>query len=244
MLWSGLAAKSYEISPETSYMIRATLIALTLFIAGTSLSSPAFAQSATSDIPQPEQELTHLLSEAPDDHVLGDPDAPHTLIAYASNMCPHCGHWFTQDWPTIKRDLVETGKVRFVFRPFPTQPVQLSLTGFLMAECAPEEDYISVMEDQFARQSAILSAATNQDGETLRTEFDAIAQKAGLNDPTAVTNCLENDAHFAALELQSRRAQATDIRGVPAFIFDGQVMRGANNAAAIQGWVEGRSSQP
>ena len=192
------------------------------------------------DAPATEEEPTFLYSEAPNDRTMGLEEAPNTLIVYASNTCPHCGQWFTQDWPILKRDLVETGKLRFVFRPFPTQPVQLSLTGFMMAECAADADYMTVIEDQFARQEAILTAPN---GDAIRAQYNAIAKAAGLNSEAEITECLSNEENFATLEDITQKAQAAEIRGVPAFIFDGQVMKGAHDAAAVKAWVEGRSTQ-
>ncbi|MEL6688251.1 MAG: thioredoxin domain-containing protein [Pseudomonadota bacterium] len=216
-------------------MLRILLTFICCFFASMAFAAEDIESPASSDEP------AYLYTEAPDDRTLGSEDAPNTLIVYASNTCPHCGHWFNKEWPIIKRDLIETGKLRFVFRPFPTQPAQLSLTGFMMAECAADDDYMIVMEDQFARQEAILSAP---DGNAIRAEYNAIAELSGLNNEAEITACLNNQAHYDALEAITQKAQAAEIRGVPAFIFDGQIMKGAQDAAAVKAWVEGRSSQP
>jgi len=76
--------------------------------------------------------------------VLGSDTAPITMIVWASVTCPHCSDWFTNEWPSIKKELIEPGKMRFVFRELPTQPAQLAMVGFMMAQCAPEEDYFKL----------------------------------------------------------------------------------------------------
>lgn len=214
-------------------MIRAALLSLAIATLSLSLSMPATAQ----DTSQPD----FVYSEAPNDRSVGAENAPHTLILYASNMCPHCGTWFANDWPTIKRDLVETGQLRLVFRPLPSQPIQLSAMGFLMAECAPAEDYMMVMEDQFARQNTILEKIYSQSGD-LKADFDAIARMAGLETDEEIATCLNNQANSQRLQLASDRAGAAGITGIPSFIFDGNVMSGKHDAAAIMGWIEGRST--
>jgi protein-disulfide isomerase len=219
--------------------------ALTIFIAALALfCAPSIIQAQTSQPapaprPAPAPTLDYVFEEAPSDHTLGNAEATDTLILYASNVCPHCGSWFANDWPSVKSDLVETGQLRFVFRPLPSQPIQLSLTGFLMAECAPAEDYMAVIEDQFARQTDILTA---QDGAAVRAQYDAIARKAGLADETQIAACLNNEDKLSLIQTSSARAQAAGISGIPAFIFNGQVMSGAHDADAIKGWVEGRST--
>jgi len=209
-------------------MIRVTLLALTLLAA-----TPALAQDRTEAA---NSTPAYMLSEAPTDHTMGSIDAPDTLILYASNVCPHCGSWFANDWPIVKSELVETGKLRLVFRPLPSAPIDLSLTGFLMAECAAADTYMTVIEDQFTRQSTILGA---KDGATIKAQYDAIARVAGLEDPAAIAECLGTEAHFDTLQTSANRAGAAGITGIPSFIFNGEIMSGDNDAAAIMRWVDG-----
>jgi len=129
------------------------------------------------------------LTEAPDDHVVGSEDAALTLIIWASVTCPHCASWFTTDWPLVKSELVETNKLRVVFREFPTQPGNLAMAGFRLAECAPTEDYMSLIEYQMENQSAIFDAAREGRGEDAYRE---IARLAGMETNEAMTTCLRN----------------------------------------------------
>lgn len=222
-------------------MIRASLLALSLLIA-----APALIDAPTMAAPtghgHEHEEPTHVLTEAPTDRVIGSEDAEHTLIIYASNVCPHCGSWFANDWPVVKSELIETGLLRVVFRPLPSAPIQLSLTGFLMAECTSPENYMTVIEDQFARQDAILGAVRDNNSATIQAEYDALAQVAGLTDQESIAACLSEEAHMVTLQTSANRAGAAGISNIPSFIFDGTVMSGANDANAIKGWVQGRSS--
>jgi len=107
-------------------MIRFTTALLaTTFFAGT-----AFAQSTpipkgeghdhSHETKAPKKDVPFALTEAPDDHVLGSETAPITMIVWASVTCPHCSDWFTNEWPSIKKELIEPGKMRFVFRELPS----------------------------------------------------------------------------------------------------------------------------
>ena len=208
-------------------MIRVILLALTLLAATPVLADDTAAAGNSTP--------AYILSEAPEDHTLGRADAPDTLILYASNMCPHCESWFANDWPTVKADLIETGKLRLVFRPLPSAPINLSLTGFILAECAPAKDYMTVIEDQFLRQSTILGA---QNSAVIKTQFDEIAKISGMPDEAAIAACLADEAHLNTLQTSANRASAAGISGVPSVIFNGEVMEGDYDAAAIKRWVE------
>lgn len=216
-------------------MIRASIFALTLLMSAPALAAPE-VDGHKHETP------TYVLTVAPTDQVVGSADADHTMIMYASNVCPHCGSWFAEDWPVIKSDLIETGKLRFVFRPLPSQPLQLSLTGFLMAECAADGTYMAVIEDQFERQTTILKAVNANDSPTIKNQYDEVAKVAGLNDPESIAACLSEETHLLTLQASADRAGAAGIKNIPSFIFNGAVMNGASDANAIKGWVEGRSS--
>lgn len=216
-------------------MIRASIFALSLLVATPALAAPSGDGHA-------HEEPTHVMTEAPTDRVMGSEDAAHTLILYASNVCSHCGSWFAEEWPIVKSEMIETGALRVVFRPMPSEPIQLSQTGFIMAECAPDDAYMDVIEDQFARQSTILDAVRTRNGQVIKTQYDEIAAGAGLMDPASITECLRTESHFKTLQTSVSRATAAGISSIPSFIFDGQVMNGDHDAAAIKGWVEGRSS--
>src|SRR5262245_55399639 len=57
-----------------------------------------------------------------DDVVLGQANAPVTLIEYASSTCPHCAEFHERVFEHLKANYIDTGKVKYVFREFPTAP--------------------------------------------------------------------------------------------------------------------------
>ena len=122
------------------------------------LGTPLLATAQDSE-DYPARVTDFVFAEAADDHVTGSEEAALTLIIWASVTCPHCSKWFSNEWPIIKSELVETGKLRIVFREFPTAPGNLSMAGFQLAECAPAEDYFSIIEYQMEQQDNIFKAA-------------------------------------------------------------------------------------
>ena len=202
-----------------------------IIAAALALPSVAAAQDKPQDKPKappfmPAQLPDHIYTIAPFDHVAGEADAPHSLIVYASNMCPHCRDWFNDEWPVVKKELVETGQLRLAFRPLPTQPVQLSMVGFLMAEC-DKDNYFDRIEDQFARQNEIIKTAEKGG---LREYYAEMAKDYGLSDEVAMNECLSNERNLGLIQAHGGRYQELGIRGVPAFVLDGKTYKGPHKA--------------
>ena len=201
-------------------MLRQLIIAAAL-----ALPVSAAAQD-TAPAPAPSKKTDYVRTVAPFDHVEGSADAPHTMIVYASNMCPHCREWFNDEWPTVKETLVETGQLRLVFRPLPTEPAQLSMIGFLLAEC-DGDNYFARMENQFQRQPEILKLSKTGG---LREYYPEMAKDYGLDDVDAMNVCLSNRENLSRIMDHGDRYEALGIRGVPAFVLNGKAYKGPHKA--------------
>lgn len=187
----------------------------------------AYAQSAE-DIPARVADFAR--AEASDDHVVGSEDAAITLIIWASVTCSHCSKWFTEEWPIVKADLVETGKLRVVFREFPTAPAELAMTGFRIAECAPTEDYMSIIEYQMENQKVIFEAAKEGRGSEI---YSKIAKMAGMETNEAIATCFKNPDITSHIIDSAKRATLAGIKGVPGFLINGDTYKGKQDAKSL-----------
>ena len=77
------------------------------------------------------------------DHVMSIGNPSNTIIEYASMTCPHCSDFHNETFPKIKSDLIETGKVKYIFRDFPLD--QYAMAGTLIANCVSEDRYFDVI---------------------------------------------------------------------------------------------------
>ena len=75
------------------------------------------------------------------DRALGKDDAPVTIVEYASMTCPHCAHFHETTYPELKKRYIDTGKVRFIFREFPLDP--LAAGASMLARCADKDKVLS-----------------------------------------------------------------------------------------------------
>lgn len=91
------------------------------------------------------------------DMVLGDPDAPVEVIEYASMTCPHCRRFHEEIYPKLKKEFVDTGKVRFVFREFPLD--RYALQASMLARCGGEQKFFGFIDLLFQQQPNWTSAS-------------------------------------------------------------------------------------
>lgn len=144
-------------------------------------------------------------AEQPGDHVLGDPDAPLLIVEYASFSCPHCAHFQEAVWPMVKEEFIDTGRVRWVFRPILTNPVQLAAASTILAECAAEDRFFDAADLLFAEQENLFDAARS--GGDVLGVYNRVAGAVGLT-PEAFMACLQDPAMNQAVNdmaMQARR---------------------------------------
>lgn len=178
-----------------------------------------------------------IFDEAPDDHVMGSDSAPNTVIAYASVTCPHCSDWFINQWPTFKKEQIDTGKVRFILREFPTAPQNVAMGGFILANCAPKEKYWDHVIYQFQKQKEIFEKFQTGKGNEV---IDKYAEMADLKDSEAVDACFNEQAHIEQIQRAVNRAVAGGISGVPAFYINGEKLeKGGETAAGLAAKITG-----
>ena len=124
--------------------------------------------------------------EVAGDHAIGNPDAKVTVVEYASVVCGACANFHNTVYSDFKQKYIDSGKVRFVFREFPTSPENLAQAGFLIANCADEDKFFENISLQFKRQRSILTSSN------IREEYVNIAKAAGLSEAEFET-CLANE---------------------------------------------------
>ncbi len=162
------------------------------------------------------------LAAAPvsDDMSMGAPGARVTVIEYGSASCTHCAHFNNDIFPAFKAKYVDTGRVRYVFREFLTEPVSLAAVSFLLARCAGKDKYFSVLDAVFHAQADIYKTG---DATAI---MHKIAADAGLSEQKA-TACLTDKAALDALNARVQGYVDNDkITGTPTFFVDGQRLEG------------------
>jgi protein-disulfide isomerase len=165
------------------------------------------------------------------ERTLGSPDARVTIVEYASATCPHCASFHKETFPTLKKDFIDTGKVRFVFREFPFDDV--ALAAFMLARCAPEEKYFPLIEVLFEQQGTWADRDKNP-----REELFKIAQLEGFTSESFDT-CLKNErVAQGILDIQKRGEDEFGVEATPTFFVNGKRLRGRQDIEAFKTAIE------
>ena len=124
-----------------------TAVAAAGFAALASFPGLAFAQEPAATV-----DVTELMKPgALPDMALGDPNAKVKIVEYMSMTCSHCSDFHIKTFDEIKTKYIDTGKVYFVIREFPLDP--LAAAAFMLARNAPGGKYFEVVSNLFKTQS-------------------------------------------------------------------------------------------
>jgi len=150
---------------------------------------------------------------------IGNKNAKVTVIEYASLTCSHCATFHEKTWPALKQKWIDTGKVRFILREFPLDP--LSTAAFMLARCGGNDKYYPMVDLLFSQQKNW--AFSNKPVEALLS----LAKQAGFSQESFEA-CLKNQQIYDAVNaVRDRAAQKLGVSSTPTFFINGQVQRGA-----------------
>ena len=155
-----------------------------------------------------------------DDVVLGAENAPITLIEYASTTCPHCAAFHAEVWDRLKENYIDTGRVRMVFREFPTPPPAVAVAGFQRARCggaSPEQYFVRIGE--LFRQQQSMFATGSMEG--IRRRLIEIGAAAGLSEEQ-VNECITDTSAGDRIRRISDDSRQFNIQGTPTLILNGR----------------------
>jgi protein-disulfide isomerase len=188
-----------------------TCLALAAMAAATAgaLTTPALAQSFDKD----------AFMKAPriGDKTLGPEDAKVTIVEYASATCPHCARFHTTVFPELKKEFIDTGKIRFIAREFPLD--DLALAAFMVARCVPDDKYFDMLSLLYEKQQTWA-------GQNARDELLKMAKLAGLGE-AQFDECLKNeDLAKGILEIRKDGADKYGVNATPTFYINGKKMEG------------------
>ena len=187
------------------YLKMATLIVATALLHTTLTANTSDASIA--DLADSIKEMT-----------IGKKDAPLTIVEYASLGCSHCAKFHQEIYPALKKDYIDTGKVKLIFRDFPLGTPALAAT--MIARCSGPERYFGFVE-MFFRSQTQWSHAENP--------LEALSKVARLGGmpPIDVQACMRNQKLLEYIQLQKKHAYEEDgINATPYFVIGTEKLSG------------------
>jgi protein-disulfide isomerase len=157
--------------------------------------------------------------EAATDIPVGSKDAKVVLVEYASVTCGHCATFHEKVLPTLKEKYITPGKVRYVFREFPTPPVELAMAGHLIARCAGADKREDIIATIMRQQQDMVVQAQGPTG--TKQFFMTIAASAGMSE-AAFDTCLKNEPMLKTLADIREGGIAAGVTGTPTIFINGE----------------------
>lgn len=175
-------------------------------------------------------------AQAAAEPALGSPTAAVTIVEYGSLTCDYCIKFHREVLPHLKQKYIDTGRVRYIFRDFPTSTE--ATRGAVAARCVKPEAYYPTLNSLFWSVGQ-WSKASDVDA--------ALEQEAAkLSLSTAeFRKCLKNPASQAAVTQSGRQgAQEFDILGTPTFLINGQIVRGKQTLEKMEALIVNAQKTP
>lgn len=174
---------------------------------------PVFAQSSGT------VSTADLMAEGPlPDLWMGSPDAPITMIEYASMTCPHCAAFEADTFPMLKSKYIDTGKVRFVLREFPFDPY--ATAAFMLARCVGADKRQAMVELLFAQQKNWAYAEQPLQGLT------NVVKQTGMTQDQFNACLRDRKLYDQVNAIRDNAAKKFDVEATPTFFVNGKKVEG------------------
>ena len=160
-----------------------------------------------------DQARAKLLTALPGDHILGKVDAPNTLIDYASFTCPHCANFYIAVLPTLRKEWIDTGRLRLIHRHFPSD--QVATRAALLSECVPPDRFYATTEALFRGQVEWLTADDPE------VEMVKVLAPQGVT-PASAQACFADDRALDKVVADVQSGQALRVTFTPTLFINEQ----------------------
>ena len=222
------------------------LVGVAAFFAGSYTSNLNSNQISTEDLDEAMAKLELKLLQNPlptkqvaepvkismdNDPIIGNPDAPITIVEFSDFQCPFCARFHVQTLPLLLEEYMEEGKVKLVFRDFPIQSIHPNaLPASVAAECANEQDKFKEMHD-------VLFEKQNEWNKLETAEALSLFSQYAINmqlDQDTFESCLSSGKYIEEIKNDLDDGRDYGVSGTPGFFVGNDEI----------GYVELKGAQP
>ena len=161
-----------------------------------------------------------------DDPVLGNAKAKVTIIEFGDYQCPVCRLFWREIEPRLKKQYVDTGKVKLVFRDFPIQQIHPEATiAAMAAQCAADQGKYWEYHDKVFREQ---DKGTDDLVRFKAADLKKWAADIRL-DAAAFSACVDSGRYKDEVAKDFADGEAVGVQGTPMFFINGRVVGGAQS---------------
>jgi protein-disulfide isomerase len=169
-----------------------------------------------------------------DDPQLGEANAKVTIIEFADFQCPYCRQFWKDTYPRLKKEYIDTGKARLVFRDFPQEVHSEAMVTAIAGECAADQGKFFEFHDKVFREQ------DRRGGDVVPYRVADVKRWAadiGL-DTAPFNECLDSQRHKDEVAKDYADGAAVGVNGTPIFFINGRALAGAHPFATFQKVIE------
>lgn len=171
-----------------------------------------------------------------DDPLLGNPDAPVTVVEFSDFQCPFCRRLYGDTLPLLKEKYIKTGKVKFVYRDFPLTSIHSLAQKYAEAgECADEQGKFWPMHDKIFDEQSLRGQGTIVD--FVVADIKRWAREIGV-DGAKFDECLDSGKYTEEVMQDLRDGQNAGVQGTPATFVNGRLISGAVPISVFEQAIE------
>lgn len=171
-----------------------------------------------------------MAPQALPDMVMGDANAPVTIVEYASMTCGHCAAFHKKTLPALKTKYIDTGKARLILREYPLDA--RAAAAFMLARCAPQDKYYPLVSALFEQQESWARAAD------ARPPLLQLAKLAGFTQES-FDACLSNQALLDKVrDVYQKAAKEYGVASTPTFFINGEMVSGALSIEEMSPYID------
>jgi protein-disulfide isomerase len=161
------------------------------------------------------------------DVILGDPNAKVTIIEYGDYECGFCERFYKQTEPLIRKNYIETGKAKMIYRDFPLPGHAAAIPAALAANCAKDQGKFWLYHDELFNNYANLN----------NLDYVKLAENLKLNKEEFKT-CFENKKYLGEIQKNYEEGKLIGVNGTPSFFINGKQIIGAQPYEAFEKIIE------
>ncbi|MFT3995770.1 MAG: thioredoxin domain-containing protein [Asticcacaulis sp.] len=158
-----------------------------------------------------------------DELTLGKADAPVTVVEYASVACPICAQVNEKMMPEFTKKYVDTGKVRYVYRPMMTGNAAVAAAGHMLANCVAKDKAMTVIDSIMRAQPEMDQGGAPEQYANARPVLLRIAQSSGLSE-AQFNACVTDTSGLDKLNELNQQAIGAGVTGTPTFLINGKTV--------------------
>lgn len=168
--------------------------------------------------------------------VSGKESAKVTIVEFSDFQCPFCGKFYTDTLPQIRKEYIDTGKVKLYYRHFPLDFHPAAFPGALASECANEQGQFWNFHDKvFGAQDKINVQGITAD--QIGQQFKAWATELGL-DTTKFNSCYDSQKYKTQVTNDNNDGKTAGVSGTPTFYINGTQLVGAQPFSAFKAAID------